>query len=227
MLSVLIIIVGVAEAGLACGLMWQMIGKKATALKKNLQVIEDELQKKEELQNKITGLFERMVDIGTLRSKADEFFTHQESLKAERGRITITQAELETVESRLRELEEIERELEASGVETKEEINILIKKKDDLFNKNDVLRQELERSLEQMESILSEIEMTAQMAERIDAMKTELVQIQRQIDQLLIQVEQGNEQYFILKKRYDALDIEYAQLYEKFSASEVLASEGG
>jgi len=37
---------------------------------------------------------------------------------------------------------------------------------------------------------------------------------------LLLQVEQGNEQYFQMKKRYDALDIEYAQLYEKFSESD-------
>jgi hypothetical protein len=32
-----------------------------------------------------------------------------------------------------------------------------------------------------------------------------------------MQIEAGNEQYFILKQVYDALDIEYAQLYEKFA----------
>jgi hypothetical protein len=31
------------------------------------------------------------------------------------------------------------------------------------------------------------------------------------------EIQKGNDQYFILKKRYDALDIEYAQLYEKFA----------
>jgi hypothetical protein len=48
-------------------------------------------------------------------------------------------------------------------------------------------------------------------------MKAEIEKAEEQIETLLTQITAGNEQYFILKKRYDALDIEYAQLYEKFA----------
>ena len=137
-----------------------------------------------------------------------------------RGRITITQAELETVEGRLRELEEIERELEASGIETKEEINILEKKQADLASKNQTLQGKISESTQKLEAILGEMEFTAQQQEQIDAMKSQLLQTQEKIDTLLVQCEEGNQQYFILKQRYDALDIEYAQLYEKFAEAE-------
>ena len=63
-------------------------------------------------------------------------------------------------------------------------------------------------------------ELTAQQQEQIDQMKSQLISTQEKIDTLITQCEEGNQQYFILKKRYDALDIEYAQLYEKFSLTQ-------
>jgi chromosome segregation ATPase len=143
-----------------------------------------------------------------------------ESLKAERGRNTITQAELETVEGRLRELEEIERELEASGIETKEELKILNKKERELSNKNDALKEEIAASMQKVGELMSQMQVSAEMQAQVDEMKVDLLQTQDKIAMLLQQIEQGNEQYFILKKRYDALDIEYAQLFEKFSEAE-------
>ena len=73
---------------------------------------------------KFEEIYGKMVPFPDLAEKVLETRSYEESLKAERGRITITQAELETVETRLRELDEIERELEASALETKEELNI-------------------------------------------------------------------------------------------------------
>ena len=225
MLYFLLILIAFGEAAGACWLMWMRIGKKAAETRQNIKKLETELETKTELAAKLEKLFAGMVEVRKLRETAEEYKARRESLKAERGRITITQAELETVESRLRELEEIERELEASTVETREEINILTKKKDELNEKNETLRQQLSTSFEQMDAVFSEIEMNAQMQERIGEMRAELVRTQEQIDLLLQKVQEGNDQYFVMKQRYDALDIEYAQLYEKFSATEVGAEE--
>jgi hypothetical protein len=52
---------------------------------------------------------------------------------------------------------------------------------------------------------------------QLEAIKTDLLRTEQKTDELLMQIEAGNEQYFILKQVYDALDIEYAQLYEKFA----------
>jgi chromosome segregation ATPase len=183
-------------------------------------IVAKELGAKQELVAKLRALYSTMVDTNSARNKIREIKALQETLKAERGRITITQAELETVETRLRELEEIERELEASGLETKEELTILEKKQRELVGKNDALKTKIADSAQQWEQLLKEIESNSQLFERAQAAKMELITTEERISTLMLQIEQGNEQYFILKRRYDALDIEYAQLYEKFSESE-------
>lgn len=220
MAYLLLTVIGIGEAAGACWLFWERVGKKASAARRNVRHLEEELSTREGLLAKINALYSEMIDIRAIRGKMDEVQLFRESLKAERGRITITQAELETVENRLRELEEIERELEASGVETKEEINILTMKKDELKQKNVTLGEQLSESLRRMDEVMGEIELSAQVQERVDRARADLVRTQEQIDLLLEKVQEGNEQYFIMKQRYDALDIEYAQLYEKFSASE-------
>ena len=149
-----------------------------------------------------------------------------DTLKADRGRVTITQAELETVETRLRELEEIERELEASGIETEEEIKILGKKQQELLARNEALKEQIRASSERMNSLLGELQDNAEMQEQVLKIKTQLVLTEQKSEEMLVQIELGNEQYFELKRRYDALDIEYAQLYEKFSESEAMLNKG-
>ena len=223
-MQALTIILALLEAGIFVALLYQFGAKKLGKNADGINQVKQDLEANEGLLQRMQELFSQMVDIGSLRKEAEDYKTMQEALKAERGRITITQAELETVEVRLRELEEIERELEASGLETKEEVNILNKKKEELNGRNNGLKGQLSTSLAQIDSIVKEIEMSAQAQEQVDIMKADLVQCQQKIDLLLLQIEQGNEQYFVLKKRYDALDIEYAQLFEKFSETETAAA---
>jgi chromosome segregation ATPase len=219
-MQVLGVILIFLEAGVFVYLLYQAGTKRQGQSQDGVKKLKQQLADNEGALQRLQELFAQAVDIGSLRSKAEEYRSLQEALKAERGRITITQAELETVEVRLRELEEIERELEASGLETKEELNILNKKKEELTGRNNGLKQQLTASLDQIDSITKEIELSSQMEQQVDLTKSELVQCQQKIDLLLLQIEEGNEQYFVLKKRYDALDIEYAQLFEKFSETE-------
>ncbi len=220
MAYVVVLIVGIITAGAAAGLLFFAIQQNQGGIVKNLKRLEAEYEKKNEFKERIEGYYAEMVDLGTIRQLISELTSVEEALKAERGRITITQAELETVETRLRELEEIERELEASGIETKEEFNILQKKQEELASKNQQLKEKIQSSLAELDNLMKEVELSSQMQEQVMLMKTELLQTEEKIDLLLLQIEEGNEQYFILKKRYDALDIEYAQLYEKFAEAE-------
>ena len=218
--SILIIIIGLVEAvGLAAA-MYVIVSKKKSTMGGAADKLEDELKLRQGYETQINSLFAGLVKIDQLVQQADIIRNLQESLKAERGRITITQAELETVETRLRELDEIERELEASSLETKEELKILKRKEGDLGQKNSTLKQQLEITRENMSKILTDIQLSAEMQDQIKAMQSEIMSCEQKIDDLLLRIEQGNEQYFILKSRYDALDIEYAQLYEKFAEAE-------
>lgn len=218
-----IIIVGLVEAAVAIGIIFMMVRKLALSSTGGaLTVLEEREQLVTSLRARLEELYGSLIELPALADKSKELKVGQEALKAERGRITITQAELETIETRLRELEEIERELEASGIETKEELNILDKKEKELSSRNDALKQQIAASVEQLEQLLGQIEVSAQVQDQIQNMKAELIQTEQKITDLLTEIEQGNEQYFILKQRYDALDIEYAQLYEKFSEAEAM-----
>ncbi len=223
---VILIVVGVLEVGAIIAFMFYSIQAGRSQVTKGLKDLNRFKEERHDLDQRLRGHYGTLVDLSLARGKMKEAKSYEEALKAERGRVTITQAELETVETRLRELEEIERELEASGIETNEELKVLQGRQAELSKKNTSLKSQLDATTQQMEMIITEIQLTAAQQESLNQIKTELVLTQQRIDLLMMQIEQGNEQYFILKHRFDALDIEYAQLYEKFSESEA-ASSGG
>lgn len=179
----------------------------------------EEVEQKRALWDQVQKLSSELADPKELAERIRNFAVARESLKAERGRVTIAQAELDMIEVRLRELEEIHRELEASTTETKEELRILQRKEDELKAKNDNLRVQIAETNSKMEVLLSEIEVSAQMQEQVVNLKAELLRSEEQVQTLLNEIQKGNEQYFILKRRYDALDVEYAQLYQQFNES--------
>ena len=219
MAIVVFIIVAVLEAGAAIAAMYFITSKEKNAMRGVVDGARVHVDERKALLERVKALCGEMAEFSDLKTKVQALKIGKEALKTERGRITITQAERETVEGRLRELEEIERELEASGIETNEELTILQKKEKELKSKHEALKAQLNSSVAQIEEILTKIELSAAMQEQVQAMKSQLVQTEQKVDGLLMQIEQGNEQYFILKRRYDALDIEYAQLFEKFSES--------
>jgi hypothetical protein len=59
--------------------------------------------------------------------------------------------------------------------------------------------------------------MTVQMQEQVAIIKSEILRAEEKIQTVLNDIQHSNEQYFNLKKRYDALDVEYAQLYQQLT----------
>lgn len=218
-----IIIVGLIESIIFAAVLFIFQKKKLSAATGVLHAYDAEEKKYQDLQLEIQELYKTMIGWSELKERFQLVVEARDALKLERGRVTITQAELETVENRLRELDEVDREIQASSLETKEELRILNKKEKDLKNKNDAMKNQIMSSLERMESIMSQMEMSAQAIAQVESMKTDLLRTQQKVDEILMQIELGNEQYFLLKQTYDALDIEYAQLYEKFSEAESMA----
>lgn len=204
------------------GAMYTIVSKRKNDMRRALSVLEEELKQKGELRGELHQIYGQMVPVLEVYTQLKELQTMQEALKAEKGRITITQTELETVENRLCELEEIERELEASGIETKEELKILQKKELDIKNKNEALKNQIAMSTSQLETTVKELTLSTAQQEMIERMQSELVRSEEKIEGLHVQISEMNQQYVSLKLRYDALDIEYAQLYEKFSDAEAM-----
>ncbi len=219
---IMMIVVALILPAVFIGAMYTIVSKRKSDMRKALSALEDELKQKTELRGELHQIYTQMVPILEVHTQLKELQTMQEALKAEKGRITITQTELETVENRLCELEEIERELEASGIETKEELKILQKKEVDLKNKNEALKNQIAMSTTQLEITVKELTLSTVHQEKIERMKAELVSTEEKMEGLLVQISEMNQQYVTLKMRYDALDIEYAQLFEKFSDAEAM-----
>lgn len=179
-----------------------------------------EIEKKERIVEELKNLQRDLIPFVSLADRVHDLRLSREQLRAEQGRSSITKAELETLETRLRELDEIERELEASTLETEEEKKIVSKKEADFRKKNDELKDKMMLACNQFEATLDEIGATPEQKEQFARMKEEISATQEKVDRLVANIDEGNQEYFVLKQRYDALDIEYAQLYEKFSQEE-------
>ena len=54
------------------------------------------------------------------------------------------------------------------------------------------------------------------MQEPVKFMRADLLKSEQQVETLMNEIQKGNKQYFISKRRYDALDVEYAQLYQQY-----------
>jgi chromosome segregation ATPase len=212
-----VVLIACIQAGVVALYVFNRARSVNEGLVKKFELLRDELEQKQALWSKVEAAQAEMASESEMRRIGEDFIESREALKVESSRVTITQAELETLEGRLRELDEIGRELEASQTETKEELKILRRKEEDMRSKNDSLRGQIADSLVKMDDLLAEIELTAQMQNQVAVMKSELLRSEEKIQTMLNQIQQCNEQYFNLKRRYDALDVEYAQLYQQLT----------
>lgn len=222
---IVILIVGLIQVAAIVFALIKLVGasdNQSKSLDENSAKLEQQLL---DAKTRVDTSLAEMRPLGELQKLVLAARIASDTLKADRGRVTITQAELETVETRLRELEEIERELEASGIETEEEVKILTKKEQELSAKNAALKEQIRASTEKIDALLGDLQNNAEAQEQVLSMKTKLILTEQKAEEMVVQIELGNDQYFELKRRYDALDIEYAQLYEKFSESEALLNK--
>jgi chromosome segregation ATPase len=216
-MSILIALIGLLEAAIATFVVFQRAKRSNDDRIKVCELLQDEVQQKRDLWERVQGFRTELASEQEVAEGARQFLTARAALKSERGRATLSKAELEALEVRLRDLEEIGRELEASSTETREELKIHQRKEGELRSRNDALRTQIADSITKMEALIAEIEMTAQMQEQVSIMKSELLRSEEKIQTMLNEIQQSNEQYFNLKKRYDALDVEYAQLYQQLT----------
>jgi chromosome segregation ATPase len=213
---IFIILLALLE-GAICSLILVVIAKKQNkeivAYSKLLESVSSERRATFE---KLELFKQHLVPVKDLRIKVDATIEQSYIIQAERGRTAITQAESESIEGRLKELEEIERELEASEEEGRQELEVFKTREGELRDRNDDLKNQINSSLQIIEKLKGELNLSSELQRVFSTLQDDLIQTQDQIDELIDQISKGNDQGFQLKRRYDALDIEYAQLYEKF-----------
>ena len=215
---VIVVLIFLLAAGGIVGTLFYQLNTRKALLERNVSVLKKEYQLKEAMLKELAEAARGLAPAGDSSSLKDKVAELEERLRAEQGRLTITQAELEAVDSRLRELEEVERELEASAIESAKEVEMLRSQARDIENRNEVLKQQLQLSFDQIEILVSQFGNSQATVDQLNAMKTALVETQERIEYYSAEISDLNERYGKLKAAYDALDIEYAQLYEKHNA---------
>jgi len=182
--------------------------------------IEEAFRSLQDLLARLEAAKPRDVAISQVLPPVKELQILDDELKSKNVKVSIALSELEAVEFRLQELEEIRREVEVSAAEIKDELRALQEREAELRSRREELESMLQASAERMSTIATELSMSAEMQMQIERMQGELVSTQDQCDKLLVQIQQGNEQCIAMKQRYNALDIEYALLYERFARLE-------
>lgn len=215
--QILIGLSGVLGVVLTYLIMSRRVRLARSGLEDAVMQLELEFKKKKEL-------LARLRDITSGLQPKEEVFQRQrnlsnleEEVRSCQGRVAIAEGELTAVEERLMELKEIEKELENSQVEAGRELEELRTQEKAIREQNESLSKALEEASERIDKLLSELSTSAVAVERLHKAKASLTSMQDQITHYEEEILQVNSQYSRLKRAYDALDIEYAQLYEKHS----------
>jgi chromosome segregation ATPase len=214
-IEVVIILIGIVQIGITIFILRHIIKRRLVTISTSYEKLVETSNKANELNNKYSELKKQLIPLSDIQNLVVQALSVQDTLRTEKGRSAITKIELETIESRLRELEEIERELEASEEEARDELRVLKEREDFLKQKNEELKLKIQQSKKDFEDLLLELNISEEVKDKFRKIQRELERVEDQILDLLIKVSEGNQQHFNLKRRYDALDIEYAQLYEK------------
>jgi chromosome segregation ATPase len=216
----LILIIAIIEIALVAFGLWYVFNKKIGAAYQSLTAIKEQILERKKLKSDIEERADKMVNIEVLAFAVTQYRKIEAEFETEKTKVALVQSDLDMSEKRLRELEEMEREIQNSRIDLEQELEALKSKESQLRNKNDKLKTDITESMQYAEELIWEIELSAQIIEQVKFVKSHLIATEDKIEKLLLQIEEANKQYSNLKIRYDALDIEYAQLYEKSQALE-------
>ncbi|MGI6680110.1 MAG: hypothetical protein ACOX3T_01235 [Bdellovibrionota bacterium] len=212
----LIIVLGIVESFIVALIVFAVLLKKRLAVQSLNNSLKDNLSHVDLTKQKVSSILEQLVPFEELKLKVKELTQKRETLKLEKGRLSVATVERETIDRRLRELEEIERELEASNIEVKKELDLLEGRQKELQSRNASLNLKIQENTQEIEKMTSEALLEENIKKEMQSVQEKLLAVQAETEKLTEAHNVGKNQYSVLKRRFDALDIEYAQLYEKF-----------
>jgi chromosome segregation ATPase len=181
-------------------------------------ILVEEINQKKSLLSALSTLILGYCTETDLKQIKEEQSSLQETLRIELGKLAVAEAEMASVDKRLRDLEELTKELEASKLEHDKELEILRDQERAIKKETEALRQALEKSLSSLDQLLAELSHSQGAVSALNSAKADLISTEEKIRFYEDEILKLNSKYMQLKRGYDALDIEYAQLYERQNA---------
>jgi DNA repair exonuclease SbcCD ATPase subunit len=217
---ILIVVIFVLVTAFICFTLFRKVNGQKVVVLENLRILQDELEERRKILENLAKLSVGLITLEDCETAKAQLAKSKEGLDAEKGKATILQAESEAVDVRLRELEEIERELDSSGVEAAREMEMLRAQDRDIEFRNTTLFGLFEQSVIVFDKAMAASRADPEVAEIIAKVKSDVEAAEQRLKQFQEELPTLNEKYVSLKRAYDALDIEYAQLYEKQSVKD-------
>lgn len=181
----------------------------------NLKNLEGEYAKKKEVLESLAVALPGLISSEDLESERDGLTEFEALINTTSGKCAITEAEIEALDIRLRELEELGRELEVSKLDALKEIEMLKAQERDMSKQNQAINSQLMNSMEQIDFLLDVLNANVEATEQLNKIRAEMLEVEKKTNYYEEETNKINQNYVGLKRAYDALDIEYAQLYEK------------
>jgi len=211
----LIILLSLAVAGGS----WFWLKRKAktvnTEVDGYLEAMQTQLTNRQDALRKLAELILGFCPEEEIEIIKQEVATMESAFNAEHGRLTITHAELDAVRHRLNDLVETDKEIKSSLEAADKEYAILKSQEEEIKLQNSKLEEGLSSIISKIDELTSELKGSEELAKGFLKAKEDLQAVEGQFKWYESEIVQLNEKYIDLKKAYDALDIEYAQLYER------------
>lgn len=215
---VILIVLFLASAGGVSFLSLVYARAQAKVLRDNVAVLRIEKEQKESITKELIDILLSFVTKDDYEKLNELIDQASNELQENQSKLQIATTELERSKERVGELEEVSRELEASALEASRELETLKKQELELGSQTEKIKVELDHSLSELDRLLEQLSHSQAAVHALNKTKTELLESQEKVIWYQERISEINIQYAQLKKAYDALDIEYAQLYEKQNA---------
>jgi hypothetical protein len=223
--ALLIILYGLAHAGVLHYVVRWRLDESARHLRRVLRSATAELANKSDLETQLLDLYGQLLEFGDLANQVTELTKTKKRLADLDARFTQTQQKLDVAENRLRDLDEIDMELRNCAVELEEIEEKAAKKSADFRNKNQTLKTTLELVFSDAQPMLEEDGAPQQFRDTLHKFQESSPKLFGQFNIILDEVAGQYDAFLKFRKRYDALDIEYALLVSKVEEMEAAQKE--
>lgn len=209
------LIFGIIGAGVVFAVIFQTAKKIGGSLELDVEKLQKAVEERTVLLDKVRSLSSELVTSDEIGEKGKILNAMRLASESESARFAILQAEIEAVEIRLRELEEIERELQAGTADAVAEFKGIEKQLGEIDAKGEIVIASLAKIQALMGELQAELAQQPEIQSSADSVVKTASETNVIAGHLLVFLRDAAAGYHKLKLRYDALDIEYAQLFEK------------
>jgi chromosome segregation ATPase len=169
---------------------------------------------------KVYNMLLSHIERNQVDSKEGDFFELKKTREFVEKNYLELKEQVETVKQKIADLDAITSDLRTSMLESSQEMEMLRTQENGLRDKTSELKKELDKVLKKCDQLMIDFSSSQDLVQALKKAKAEALESQDKIFWYQEKITEINMNYMQLKRVYDALDIEYTQLYERSNSEE-------